>query len=366
MEQMNLCRWQSCDCRTRLVLVCEGLRSLNWTEMEVKGALEEPGGGRPLASLSPVTSDLLLSESSTQDVTGAFTSPIHSHPPLPPSSERWRREEEGDTHDHLPLISFPHLLRWSGVHTRYPAMLLAEHRSWRLVSWHQNQTAARSWWIPQADLVLIVYTWSTWSVNTLTWVYRPSSSPSSSSAPPPSPGPGAALTAASPPTCSLHLAATMCLNPDKLSHRSPLRRVSPSMNTHLTGRNGRAKESYQTEHHAVLCLCVFLLASCQLPSSSHYSPVIIRFRGSGGCDSTSRHKAPDELCVTIAQKYFSFQHTEFIRETPSPRREERAPELLRSSFQSLCRLKKKACWNVAFKCNVIDWRNDVSTDSTSD
>lgn len=121
----------------------------------------------------------------------------------------------------------------------------------------------RLWWILQADMVLIIYTWATLSVNTLTWVYRP-----------PRPlcgaplGPRAALTAASPPTRSLHLAATMCLNPDKLSHRSPLLRVSPSMKTHLTGFNGTVRRELpnQTPHCAVsLCArCVLRLASCQL------------------------------------------------------------------------------------------------------
>ena len=65
-------------------------------------------------------------------------------------------------------------------------------------------------------LELIVYTGATSSVNT-----HPES------APPAAPR-------------SLHLAATMCLNPDKLSHR-PLLRVRPSANTHLTAPPNQTK-----------------------------------------------------------------------------------------------------------------------------
>lgn len=100
-------------------------------------------------------------------------------------------------------------------------------------------------------------------------------------------GPGAALTAASPPTRSLHLAATMCLNPDKLSHRSPLHHVSPSMNTQLTGFNGTVRRATKP-NTALYCVftCLLLFASGSHPtrSSSDLFPAVIRFRGSGRCE----------------------------------------------------------------------------------
>ena len=147
-------------------------------------------------------------------------------------------EDGGGTHDHLPLrlISSPHLLRWSGVHARSPATPLRQHRSSRLSSTDIRTKQ------PRADMGLTVYTWATSSVNTLTWAYRPLLL---LLVPPPPPRlhPGAVLTAAVPPTCSLHLAATMCLKPDKLSHRSPLLCVSPSMNKHLTRFNGTVRRA---------------------------------------------------------------------------------------------------------------------------
>lgn len=67
----------------------------------------------------------------------------HFNLPPPPAqrtaSSRLQKsdgEEESDTWEGPPLslIFFPHLVRWSGVYTKYSARLLCELDSWRLLS----------------------------------------------------------------------------------------------------------------------------------------------------------------------------------------------------------------------------------------
>ncbi len=189
-------------------------------------------------------------------------------------------EEEGDTHDHLPfsVISFPHLIRWSGVHPRYPATPLGDLNSWRLLSTDIRTKQPEGLVDPaggygtyRLHLSHIECKHTNLSLQTPLLLL----------------GPGAALTAASPPTRSLHLAATMCLNPDKLSHHSPLRHVSPGMNTHLTGFNGAVRGA--TKPNITLC-CVFtrllrfmsvFLPTCSL---SDLFSAVIQLRVNGRCE----------------------------------------------------------------------------------
>lgn len=121
-------------------------------------------------------------------------------------------EEVGDKQNHVPLslIYFPQI---KGEVASTPSTLSCSSASMTHDSSCQLTLAPNSHrvsWILQADAVLIVFTWSTLSVNTQT---------KSTEIPLPTtiPDPGAALTAALPPLSLLHLAATMHLNPNKLS-----------------------------------------------------------------------------------------------------------------------------------------------------
>lgn len=186
----------------------------------VKGALPEPAGD-PLAPLSPVMWDLFLTETSTTRRHGMWQEllpPPALHTQQVLHSGRWHTWSPA-TRSHL--LSTPLWGEVASAPAILPRCLTSSSAGIRT-----KQSEAR------VDVLLIIYTWATVSVNALTCTPPPQWCP---------PRPQSSTDSSLASNALASFSSNNVSEPRQAVASFPLRRVSPSMNTHLTGFNGTVR-----------------------------------------------------------------------------------------------------------------------------